>query len=67
MYENHSSKRATLMFPSKELLLEFLSEVFTHEFDINSQWLSISAHFKDSEIQLAKSKFQASLATDTLE
>jgi hypothetical protein len=64
MYENHSSKRVTLMFPSKELILDFLSQVFTHEFDVNSQWLTVSAHFTDAEIKLAKSKFKASVATD---
>ena len=52
------------MFPSKELILDFLSQVFTHEFDVNSQWLTVSAHFTDAEIKLAKSKFKASVATD---
>ena len=67
MYENHSSKRVTLKFPSKELILDFLAEVFTHEFDVNSQWLTVSAHFSEDEIKLAKSKYQASVSSDNQE
>jgi hypothetical protein len=64
MYENHSSKRVTLKFPSKELILEFLAEVFTHEFDVNSERLTVSAHFSLDELKLAKSKYNASVASD---
>ncbi len=52
------------MFPSKELILDFVAEVFTHEFDVNAQRLTISAHFSQAEIKLAKSKYAASVVSD---
>ena len=67
MFENHSSKRVTLRFPTKELILDFLTEVFTHEFDVNAQRLTVSSHFSGSEIKLAKSKYQASISSDNKE
>jgi hypothetical protein len=60
------SPMITLLFPSKELLLGFLGEVFTHEFEISAKWLSVTAAFPEKEIELARQKYQAFLTEDNL-
>ena len=60
------SKRVTLMFPSKELLMAFLDQVFTHDFEVSAKKLSITAYFSEEEIILAKVKFHAFITDDNM-
>ncbi|HEU0109442.1 MAG TPA: hypothetical protein VFQ73_01145 [Flavisolibacter sp.] len=55
-------KTTTLVFPSFEALWEFKQTTNTLNFKINSVSLTITAQWNEAQIELALTKFKASVA-----